>query len=618
MKKLYRLFLAAAAMTAAVSCAQDLKEDMKPVAEGKAYEFTATIGADTKTVLDGMQTLWMGDEYGKEFITVMEPTRVNKFVAEGINEPTELAKFKLDEGQGIMGNAAIAVYPAGDWTCTMSDTEGIGVNVTYATTQYAAVDTYDPKGPVAVAYNADIENEKHFNFVHASALLKLKVADETDPIKSVKVTALGGETLSGPVAIASDGTNHTFTGAEGALNYVELVGQNGSALQAGATYYIAVAPAVLAQGVSVQLNGTKTYTISSEVKFERGTICNLGEFGLPVTPKPDKVQLKFNWMTMGGFPAIIDVGVTTPGYLVAAVDMKSAFADECPPALVGWYMAYSMVGDPRGWKYEVLPTDATSGVFRIYSESFNGDVTSTDIPYSGYVDNATTFTVDGTMFMEEDPISATPATELCNVYIDGITILPGSTPEGSQWTWMDQSYGWSRCFDLGVTEEGVIYFAEDYESMLKSQWDGQLPPSEDYYDASLLGKYIADSNTRFEGYTLTKTDETSGVITFVGILNHPMFGATETYYRIEYSEFTGESMKLYSPSFFTDEDGNDLAVEDADGNPVYDSEGYPIFWSGIGLTDYGEHTNWETLPVTVTLAETVLEIVMQDSGIGGM
>ena len=75
MKKIAKYFLAALAMTSAVSCAKELTEEFKPAnkVQGKSYVFSAYMDdADTKTVIDGntMQNLWMGDENGAIFSTV--------------------------------------------------------------------------------------------------------------------------------------------------------------------------------------------------------------------------------------------------------------------------------------------------------------------------------------------------------------------------------------------------------------------------------------------------------------------------------------------------------------------------------------------------------------------
>lgn len=290
MKKIAKYFFAALAVASAVSCAKELTDDFRPadkVQQGKSYTFTATM-ADTKSVIDEetLEILWSGDENNMEYITVLEPAatgitakaitysaEVNKY------EPTSVANFSQhnEEAAGVVGNTVFAVYPAGDWK-SFSNADSLGVAVTFATEQNAVAGTYDPKAPVAVAYNNNVAENQDLHFQNTSALLKLQLASTTGKVNTVTVYSLGGETLAGEILLMNKGGVPSMVPVkETAKSYVNL---NFKEYEAGATYYIAVAPATLSKGIALQFNHdeVQTYTISDEIVIERGMVYDLGVF----------------------------------------------------------------------------------------------------------------------------------------------------------------------------------------------------------------------------------------------------------------------------------------------------------------------------------------------------
>ena len=290
MKKIAKYFFAALAVASAVTCAKELTDDFRPadkVQQGKSYTFTATM-ADTKSVIDEetLEILWSGDENNMEYITVLEPAatgitakaitysaEVNKY------EPTSVANFSQhnEEAAGVVGNTVFAVYPAGDWK-SFSNADSLGVAVTFATEQNAVAGTYDPKAPVAVAYNNNVAENQDLHFQNTSALLKLQLAPTTGTVNTITVYSLGGETLAGEILLMNKGGVPSMVPVkETAKSYVNL---NFKEYEAGATYYIAVAPATLSKGIALQFNGdeVQTYTISDEIVIERGKVYDLGVF----------------------------------------------------------------------------------------------------------------------------------------------------------------------------------------------------------------------------------------------------------------------------------------------------------------------------------------------------
>ena len=125
---------------------------------------------------------------------------------------------------------------------------------------------------------------------------------------------------------------------------------------------------------------------------------------------PDGKQLKFAWTDMGEAPAIVDLGVTTPGKLAICYDAAAVYGEENLPAeMIGMYMQY------MAWDYKVEATDATSGVFTISALDFFGELTETTGTYTEW--NGTTCVVNFEMLMLEN-VTMTVAEQAIPVYIE--------------------------------------------------------------------------------------------------------------------------------------------------------------------------------------------------------
>ena len=124
---------------------------------------------------------------------------------------------------------------------------------------------------------------------------------------------------------------------------------------------------------------------------------------------PDGKQLRFTWADMFDAPSVLDLGVTTPGYATVAYDMIALYGEEAGiPEEMRW-MQYA------AWEYEVVATDATSGVIKIMSTNMFGEVSTTEGNYTEW--DGTSCTVDFEMLMLED-VAMTVSGELIPVYIE--------------------------------------------------------------------------------------------------------------------------------------------------------------------------------------------------------
>ncbi len=565
MKKIAKFLFAAVAMIAAASCAKELTEDIRPEIQiqGKAYTFKATLAPETKTVLDEstMKTFWKGDEEGNEYIAVMEQvlntateaeddyiTSVNKYVAAGLTEPVSEAVFNLAEngGPGLAGKAAFAVYPYGAWTC-FSTEKAVGLNVTYASQQQAVPNTYDPKGAVAVAYNADVEASQVFNFKNASALLKFTIHDSSDPIYSVTVSSLAGEPISGAMVLQEEVVEGekkgTISGAKtGALNSVTLSDiAESRALLTSTAYYIAVAPAVLSKGIAVQFNDDdiQTFTISREIKIERSKIYDLGMFSY-VDPVDD------SWYLIGNF------------------------AEGNPNKLAQTPLKYL---DRTFYGVEGLEIKAGQS-FKIYNQVTNESY-CTEAPVVSRVltplvseDGYIYITEDGkydiyVSCMTEDPETYEEIFEFVNIYVVNRTAKALETPAFKNIIWK-----------TAEGQEKVMIFGKDKISFAKLEGNTWI------------------LETEVEGAEITAIDKTSGEITWV--VND--YGWM-SYYKIKYSNLKEASVELLSLN-----SSNKMTNYD----PVFNSDGdfveekYWMGWDYPNLFYTEDYETFETIEATLS------------------
>ncbi len=127
---------------------------------------------------------------------------------------------------------------------------------------------------------------------------------------------------------------------------------------------------------------------------------------------PDGKQLTFDF---SGMPAMADLGVTTPGKLAICIDLAGAYgAENIPAELVGYYQQYYV------WDYEVVATDATSGVIRIMSLDHFGELAVTEGTYAQW--NGSTCVVNFEMLGLMETVM-TVSEEVLPVYIDGGGIM---------------------------------------------------------------------------------------------------------------------------------------------------------------------------------------------------
>lgn len=572
MKKIAKYFLAALAMTSAVSCAKELTEEFKPAnkVQGKSYVFSAYMDdADTKTVIDGntMQNLWMGDENGNEYITIMEPGSVNTYVcSQGNFEPTAEATFSMAEngGNGLTGKSVFAVYPAGAWSC-FNTADSLGVTVTYPNLQYSYAGSYDPQGAVAVAYNPDVEADQHLAFKNTTALLKFQIQATSDPVFNVTVYSLAGEPIAGTMILKQKGEKGSVTAGEDAKSWVEISDKDLMPLDAETDYYIAVAPALLKGGIGVQLNKdeVQTFTISKELNIERNKIYDLGMFSYDA-PADDV------WYLIGDFNA----------------GNANSIAKTQLEVVGNHYVAKNVtIADGQAFKF-YSPTTGKA----FYAETGKTQAgavipVATDTWNVLTAGNNYSYVAAGTYDIYADKDFAGVAVMKAGAQVPAYPVPSGQFV----WNYDDEvEYGgpaYDKVFDLGYTNEGTIYVAKNYDQVVVNPETGE---TSDWADWRMFGLWEIEET--YDGYEVVPTNATSGEIKFKAQVRS--WGGVETkYFLLKYSNYTGKAIDIYSPSQWEDEEGMPIPVLDETGAPALDDEGFECYWNGTGLCEFDEDFN---------------------------
>ena len=294
MRKIYSFAVAAVALLTATSCNKELPQgEVLPVGETVIY--TASVdGADTKAVLNDetKKSEWVAGDA----ITVYDGTKGWTFTADKAGQHTD---FSNSEGFGEY-RPVLAVYPTAEAhnNPSVSYTANVAAKTVKAyipTWQQAQTGTYHSASALAVAYSEG----NSFAFKNAHALLKFTVnADNVTHVifhgnkeealtGNVNVT-LGDEAVESVECLntefpSGEGENQTVVTKKG--TWVECYayhdGDNKYFVK-GKTYYIAVAPQVFENGVTVKVKINEgeeivAKTTTKKVQTKINTILNLGE-----------------------------------------------------------------------------------------------------------------------------------------------------------------------------------------------------------------------------------------------------------------------------------------------------------------------------------------------------
>lgn len=250
------------------------KSEQQAPAKGESIVFTASFAPETKTFIDGKQSLWNQDEIR---IFNGNHSEAQEYVTTAVEAATAEFTIKNPEAK-FTGTNFIAVCPNTNRLATEAWWNGSvdkTIDKLYLKPQQTAkAGTYDPEGHVAVAYTENHE----LSFKNACALLKFTI--KSDNIKEVCVYSTDA-VLSGNFNFNTEGEGSITTTAIGKYetnNYVKVVGD----FVNGQTYYMSCIPATLENGLTLEVVNTdgkkgKDRTTTNKIELKRSKIYDLGE-----------------------------------------------------------------------------------------------------------------------------------------------------------------------------------------------------------------------------------------------------------------------------------------------------------------------------------------------------
>ena len=242
-----------------VSC---VKENMAGVDSDGLTAFKAVYAdAQTKTVLGGLTPMWTPEDK----ISIYDG--VNNEFGNTLTAPAATAEFKGRLGGN--GNTYLAASPFNVDLMFALENKGVyGLMMPYE--QHAVENGYDPSALVSVAYTEGTQ----LAFKNMCSLIKFTVV--SDGVTSVKVVAIGGESLSGQFNVVYS-EDPKITPSQGRKPEVVLKGE----FKKGSTYYISTMVASLESGLKVILNDSvESLVFTTPVGLERSGMVNLGNLSL--------------------------------------------------------------------------------------------------------------------------------------------------------------------------------------------------------------------------------------------------------------------------------------------------------------------------------------------------
>ena len=277
MKK--NLFMVAAvALFAAVSCNDQLSQDVTPAGETVTFEASVD-GADTKVSLEGKVSKW---ENGDK-ITIHNGTKGYEF---STTDAGTKATFSYT-GADFSGEKFMAVYPSGNYT---ADVEARTVTGYIPTYQPSRENDFSAGAVPSVAYT----ETQALAFKNAATLLKFTVKGTN--VKGLVFYGNNNEAVSGNILVSLNEDNtiksivpQETTNTENDVTETKLITwakvwaqTDNWCFNEGVTYYLAVVPQNFEKGFTVQLEvdgvGTKDVKkLETAYELKPNTIVDLGE-----------------------------------------------------------------------------------------------------------------------------------------------------------------------------------------------------------------------------------------------------------------------------------------------------------------------------------------------------
>lgn len=270
------------------------KSEQQAPTKGESIVFTASFAPETKTVINGKQSLWNQDEIR---IFNGNHTEAQEYVTTAVK--AAIADFTIKNPEATFtGDKFIAVCPNSLATnAWWNSTEDKTINHLWLVNiQRAFEGTYDPLSHVAVAYTENHE----LSFKNACTLLKFTI--QSDNIQEIWFESNDGTKISGNFGFNTV-TDEIYTGNTEYTNFSHIAVKDGFAK--GKTYYMSCIPAVLNSGFTIKVvanidgknvNGDNI-VYNKSIDLRRNKIYDLGN----IEYKESSVKPVFDYGIVGGF-----------------------------------------------------------------------------------------------------------------------------------------------------------------------------------------------------------------------------------------------------------------------------------------------------------------------------
>lgn len=223
------------AATAALLFASCAKDDAEVVNLPASDDFTATLAAESRTVLDGTSVLWEADD----LLTIFTKTNHNRqYKVKSLDSDQRTATFGYvsytspESVETISSNYALYPYDA------EATLVGDVITTTLATEQVYDAEKVDLANSLMVAKSSD----NALSFKNAGALVRFKLSKEDLPdsytLQSIKLVSAANK-IAGEAAI-NTGAECTAVVTENGVNTVALTGINTEITTTQQLFYIAL------------------------------------------------------------------------------------------------------------------------------------------------------------------------------------------------------------------------------------------------------------------------------------------------------------------------------------------------------------------------------------------
>lgn len=302
MKALIQLSLAAIAAVFTVSCAKetpiidrvekpiDTPTELVTIDAPVDMTFTGITDNEpgTKTVLSGLNINWSPEEK----IYLFDGTAPRAFTS---TNDTEASTVSFS---GTASSAAnyYAVYPSG----TIA---GKVISTTIPAIQVATANSFAPKANVAVAYTeSDPTGTNVLQFKNVGAVVKFQLTN--DNVRKVKLEAINGEKMSGPVNVTFDeGSSFTTSIVTAEAESCVVLDGGDDDLSPLTPYYLAIYPNTFDDGFKITLiksdGSFRSFSNPTSNTLERNDLMDMGTLPEVTTWKTGGAIDELNYTLIG-------------------------------------------------------------------------------------------------------------------------------------------------------------------------------------------------------------------------------------------------------------------------------------------------------------------------------